>query len=56
MIEFSDGKDTTTGHWELAGLHLTKPFKTFPKGFPKDIIDVLENRIGRKVLGNKSIS
>ncbi len=55
-IEFSDGKDTTTGHWELAGLHLTKPFKTFPKGFPKDIIDVLENRIGRKVLGNKSIS
>lgn len=54
--EVSHGKDTTTGHWELAGLHLTKPFQTFPEGFPMDIIDVLENKIGRKVLGNKPAS
>lgn len=55
-LEVSNGKDTTTGHWELAGLHLTEPFKTFPKGFPKDIIDTLENKIGRKTLGNKPAS
>ncbi|MBU5677542.1 phosphopentomutase [Alkaliphilus sp. MSJ-5] len=55
-LEVSNGKDTTTGHWELAGLHLTEPFKTFPKGFPKDIIDKLENKIGRKTLGNKPAS
>lgn len=55
-IEFSNGKDTITGHWELTGLHLTKPFKTFPNGFPKDVIDELESKIGRKVLGNKPAS
>ncbi|QUH20718.1 phosphopentomutase [Alkaliphilus sp. B6464] len=55
-LEVSNGKDTTTGHWELAGLHLTEPFKTFPKGFSKDIIDTLENKIGRKILGNKPAS
>jgi len=54
--EVSNGKDTTTGHWELSGLHLTEPFKTFPKGFPKDIIDSFESKIGRKVLGNKAAS
>jgi phosphopentomutase len=55
-IEFSNGKDTITGHWELTGLHLTEPFKTFPKGFPKDVIDELESKIGRKILGNKPAS
>ncbi len=55
-IEFSNGKDTTTGHWELAGLHLTEAFKTFPKGFPKDVIEALEDKIRRKVLGNKPAS
>lgn len=55
-IEFSNGKDSITGHWELAGLHLTKPFKTFSKGFPENIINELENKIGRRVLGNKPAS
>jgi len=55
-LEVSNGKDTTTGHWELSGLHLTEPFKTFPKGFPKDIIDSFECEIGRRVLGNKAAS
>ncbi len=54
--EVSNGKDTTTGHWELAGLHLPKPFKTFPNGFPESVIDELENKIGRRVLGNKPAS
>lgn len=55
-IEFSNGKDSITGHWELAGLHLTGPFRTFPEGFPEDIINELENKIGRKILGNKPAS
>lgn len=54
--EVSNGKDTTTGHWELTGIHLNEPFQTFPNGFPKSIIDDLENKIGRKVLGNKPAS
>lgn len=54
--EVSNGKDTTIGHWELTGLHLTEAFKTFPEGFPKDIIDELESKIGRKVIGNKPAS
>lgn len=55
-LEVSHGKDTTTGHWEIAGLHLEKPFNTFPEGFPKRIIDELENKTGRKILGNKPAS
>ena len=55
-LEVSNGKDTTTGHWEIAGLHLTEPFKTFPKGFPQDVIEAIESKIGRKVLGNKPAS
>lgn len=55
-LEVSHGKDTTTGHWEIAGIHLSQPFKTFPNGFPKNIIDDFENRIGKKVLGNKPAS
>ncbi|MGB9605072.1 MAG: phosphopentomutase [Bryobacteraceae bacterium] len=48
----SPGKDTTTGHWELAGIHLSRPFPTYPNGFPPEIIGEFERRIGRKVLGN----
>src|SRR5258707_15750526 len=52
----SPGKDTTTGHWEMAGIHLDKPFPLFPGGFPPAIIDAFERRIGRSVLGNKTAS
>jgi len=54
--EMSKGKDTITGHWEIAGVVLEEPFKTFPNGFPKDLIQEFEKRIGRKVLGNKVAS
>ncbi len=55
--ELSVGKDTMTGHWEIMGLKITKPFKTFTEtGFPQDLIDELEKRTGRKVIGNKSAS
>lgn len=52
MAEVSKGKDTTTGHWELAGLTLKAPFPTYPQGFPEEIIQTFEERIGRKTLGN----
>ncbi|HKW97654.1 MAG TPA: phosphopentomutase [Bryobacteraceae bacterium] len=52
----SPGKDTTTGHWEMAGIHLTKPFPLFPHGFPREIMDDFEERIGRRTLGNKAAS
>ena len=48
----SPGKDTTTGHWELAGIHLARPFPTYPNGFPAEIIREFERRIGRRTLGN----
>lgn len=50
--EKSKGKDTTTGHWEISGLVLEKPFPTYPKGFPKDFIDEFEKKVGRKTIGN----
>ncbi|MFN3550744.1 MAG: phosphopentomutase [Endomicrobiia bacterium] len=56
MAEMSKGKDTTTGHWEIAGLLLQKPFPTYSKGFPKEIISEFEKRIGRKTIGNFSCS
>ena len=57
LNEASNGKDTMTGHWEMMGLHITKPFKTFTEtGFPKELIDELEKRTGHKVIGNKSAS
>lgn len=57
LREASNGKDTMTGHWEMMGLHITKPFKTFTEtGFPKELIDELEKRTGHKVIGNKSAS
>jgi len=55
-LEASNGKDTTTGHWEIAGLYIEQPFKTYPDGFPKYIIDEFEAKTGRKVLCNKPAS
>ncbi len=57
MREASNGKDTMTGHWEMMGIYTTKPFKTFTDtGFPKELIEELERRTGRTVIGNKSAS
>ena len=57
MNETSNGKDTMTGHWEMMGIHTTKPFQTFTDtGFPPELIAELERRTGRKVIGNKSAS
>jgi phosphopentomutase len=52
----SPGKDTTTGHWEMVGIHLAKPFPLYPHGFPPEIMQVFEERIGRSTLGNKAAS
>ncbi len=52
----SPGKDTTTGHWEMAGIHLEKPFPLFPNGFPLELLHRLEDEIGRTVIGNKAAS
>ncbi|HOJ45742.1 MAG TPA: phosphopentomutase [Bacillota bacterium] len=52
MAEQSKGKDTTTGHWEIAGLHLEMPFPTYPNGFPEEVISRFEKEAGVKVLGN----
>jgi phosphopentomutase len=52
----SPGKDTTTGHWEMVGIHLTKPFPLFPHGFPPDLMQEFERRIGRGTLGNCAAS
>ncbi len=52
----SPGKDTTTGHWEMAGIILPRPFPLFPHGFPRDFLDAFERRIGRATLGNKAAS
>ncbi len=54
--EVSAGKDTTTGHWEMAGLRLDQPFPTFPQGFPESFISRYEEAIGHKVIGNKPAS
>ncbi|WP_099346954.1 phosphopentomutase [Clostridium tertium] len=57
MREASTGKDTMTGHWEIAGLHITKPFQTFTDtGFPKELLDELIKRTGHNIVGNKSAS
>jgi len=52
----SPGKDTTTGHWEMVGIHLEKPFPLFPHGFPLEVMDEFERRIGRHAIGNKAAS
>lgn len=56
MAERAAGKDTTSGHWELTGVVLKKPFPVYPHGFPPEVIEPFEARIGRKVLGNKPAS
>ena len=57
LREASNGKDTMTGHWEMMGLHITEPFKTFTDtGFPKELLDELEKQTGHKIVGNKSAS
>ena len=52
MRPSSAGKDSTTGHWEIAGVHLVKPFPTFPNGFPRPVIDEFAHATGRGVIGN----
>lgn len=52
----SPGKDTTTGHWEMVGIHLDKPFPLFPNGFPRELLQEFEDRIGRATIGNKAAS
>ncbi|TYP56109.1 phosphopentomutase [Thermosediminibacter litoriperuensis] len=54
--EKSAGKDTTTGHWEIAGIILEKPFPVYPEGFPPEVIEEFEKRIGTKTLGNRPAS
>lgn len=56
MAELSAGKDTTTGHWEMMGLVTDEPFRTYPQGFPPEVITEYEERIGRGTLGNKPAS
>ncbi len=56
MRPASAGKDSTTGHWEIAGLQLDRPFPTYPNGFPKDVVDAFVRVSGRSVLGNVAAS
>lgn len=56
MQEASNGKDTMTGHWEIMGLHIEQPFRTFPDGFPTELVQALETKSGRKIIGNKPAS
>lgn len=56
LKEASNGKDTTIGHWEIAGIVSKKPFPTYPNGFPKEIIQEFENKVGRKTICNKPYS
>ncbi len=56
LTETSPGKDSTTGHWELMGIVLARPFPTYPHGFPPEIIETFQARIGRGVLGNRPAS
>jgi len=56
MGQLSRGKDSTAGHWEMAGILLEEPFPTYPRGFPKEMLDLFEQASGRKVLGNRAAS
>jgi phosphopentomutase len=56
MIPRSAGKDSTTGHWEIAGVQLERPFPTYPNGFPKEIVSAFETRVGRRMIGNIAAS
>jgi phosphopentomutase len=55
-MEASNGKDTMTGHWEIMGLNIQTPFRVFPDGFPDELLSELEERTGRKIMGNKPAS
>ena len=55
MTERAAGKDTTTGHWEIAGLTLEKPFPTYPDGFPPEVIEAFEREVGIQTIGNKLV-
>ncbi len=56
LMETTHAKDTTSGHWEMMGLPMKIPFRTYPNGFPKEIMDKFESMIGRGTLGNKAAS
>ena len=56
LAERSPGKDSTTGHWELAGLVLDHPFPTYPRGFPRELLERFSERVGRDWLGNEAAS
>ncbi|MCL2565693.1 MAG: phosphopentomutase [Defluviitaleaceae bacterium] len=56
LMAKSKGKDTTTGHWEIAGLVTKDPFPTYPNGFPPDVIEAFEEKTGRKTLANRTAS
>ena len=56
MQEASNGKDTMTGHWEIMGLNIQQPFRVFPDGFPSELLNELEEKTGRKIIGNKPAS
>ncbi|GKU81082.1 phosphopentomutase [Niallia sp. NCCP-28] len=56
MQEASNGKDTMTGHWEIMGLNIETPFKVFPDGFPDELLQTIEEKTGRKIIGNKPAS
>jgi phosphopentomutase len=56
MVEQSPGKDTTTGHWEIAGVILDRPFPTYPDGFPREVMDAFEEAVGTATLGNVAAS
>ncbi|MFP3720173.1 phosphopentomutase [Niallia circulans] len=56
MQEASNGKDTMTGHWEIMGLNIATPFRVFPEGFPDELLNEIEEKSGRKIIGNKPAS
>ncbi|WP_173916240.1 phosphopentomutase [Halobacillus sp. Marseille-Q1614] len=56
MMEASNGKDTMTGHWEIMGLNIQQPFRTFPDGFPDELLNQLKEKTGRGIVGNKPAS
>ncbi|MFC7060522.1 phosphopentomutase [Halobacillus seohaensis] len=56
MVEASNGKDTMTGHWEIMGLNIQQPFRTFPDGFPDELLDQIKSKTGRGIVGNKPAS
>lgn len=56
MQEASNGKDTMTGHWEIMGLNIETPFRVFPEGFPDELLNEIEAKSGRKIIGNKPAS